>query len=196
MLVPHLWAIIWVLAIFHARRQFPIRTMRSWILEVMSLQNAVVLFFWTQCISTVFVFTAMLSCFCYCMCTNAQWCSPGVTRGNGVMPQFFGWNYSRTIAVWKQLPLYHCFLLEHSDSEKNIPIRFSKRIEFFDSVQFSTSLAYRLLSFTMLSNVNSTPSSWVTLTTSQRRRLWVRDYAIAYDHWSGECSGRIEWLIF
>jgi len=44
----------------------------------------------------------------------------------------------------------------------------------------------------MLSNVNSAPSSWVTLATSQRRRLGLW----AYDHWSGECSCRIEWPIF
>ena len=59
--------------------------------------------------------------------------------------------------------------VEHSDSEKIFRFDFPKRIDFFDSVH--TSLEYRLLSFTMLSNVNSTPSSWVTLTTSQRRRL-------------------------
>ena len=42
-----------------------------------------------------------------------------------------------------------------------------------ESIQHITAVwAYRLLAFTMLSNVNSTPSSWVTLTTSQRRRLW------------------------
>ena len=51
--------------------------------------------------------------------------------------------------------LHWCHILEYSDSEKNI--------------RFSTSLPYRLLS---LSNVNSTQSSRVTLTTSQRHRLW------------------------
>jgi len=64
--------------------------------------------------------------------------------------------------------LHWCYILEYFDSEKNI--------------RFSTSLPYRLLS---LSNANSTPSSWVTLTTSQRRRLWSQNN-----------SGRIEWPIF
>jgi len=41
------------------------------------------------------------------------------------------------------------------------------RNESIFSIRFSI---YRLLLFTMMSNVNSTLSSWVTLTTSQRRR--------------------------
>jgi len=47
-------------------------------------------------------------------------------------------------------------VLEHSDSAKNIPIRFDfpKRIDFFDFIRFSTSLPcrriYRLLSLTVV----------------------------------------------
>jgi len=65
------------------------------------------------------------------------------------------------------------YLLEHSDSEKKysdlIRFDFPKRIDFFDSIQFSTSLPYRLLSFTMLSNVNST--SCTALCEIQRRSM-------------------------
>ena len=100
--------------------------------------------------------------------------------------------------------------LEHSDSEKNIPIqfslsnlffwfrkkysdsiRFSKTNLFFDSIRFSISLAYRLLSFAMLFDVNSTPSSWVTLTTSQRHRTMSWHMIIDQANAAAESNGRI-----
>jgi len=40
-------------------------------------------------------------------------------------------------------------MVEHSDSEKNIPIRldFLKQIDFFDSIRFSTSLPFRRIGY-------------------------------------------------
>ena len=77
------------------------------------------------------------------------------------------------------------YTLEHSDSEKVFGFDSIFRNESIFSIRFSTSLAYRLLSFTMLSNVNSTLSSWVKVGfhyPSLRAELTARELGCIFWH--------------